>query len=76
MLTTLHSVTARIKALLDDTPPAQRWLSTSEAAAIACVGSQQTIRNWCRRYDIGICVRGVWQVDAVLLDKLLSDRWT
>jgi hypothetical protein len=74
VLATLHAVTARVEAMLADTPPAQRWLSTAEAAERAHIGSQQTIRNWCKRYDIGICVRGVWQVDAILLEKLLSDR--
>jgi hypothetical protein len=74
VLTMLHAVTARVETMLADTPPAARWLSTSEAAEVARIGSPQTIRNWCRRFQIGICVRGVWQVDAVLLEKLLSDR--
>jgi hypothetical protein len=49
----------RLAALLDEEPAKPGWLSTAQAAEIGHVGSQQTIRNWCRRYAIGICVRGV-----------------
>lgn len=75
VLDALRTLTAQVEAMLGERPAAPRWLSTSEAAEIAHIGSQQTIRNWCRRYAIGIRVRGVWQVDAVLLEKLLSERF-
>jgi hypothetical protein len=60
VLATLHSVTARVEAILEDKPAAQRWLSTSDAAAIACVGSEQTVRNWCRRSAFVFVTCGRW----------------
>lgn len=73
----LHSATAQIEAMIKEGPAERRWLSTGEAAAAACVGSQQTIRNWCKRYDgLGNRIRGVWHIDAIMLDKVLSDRRT
>jgi hypothetical protein len=72
--TILRAATAQVEAILNDKPATRRWLSTSEAAEVGHVGSQQTIRNWCKRYEVGIRVRGVWQVDSILLEQLLRGR--
>lgn len=74
VLAALRAVTDRLALLVDEKPAARRWLSTSEAAEIAHVGSAQTARNWARRYGIGILVKDRWQIDPLLLEQLLSDR--
>jgi hypothetical protein len=48
--------------------------SASQAAKRARVASEQTVRNWCRRYEIGIRLRGVWQVDSIVLEQFLRGR--
>jgi hypothetical protein len=69
----MRAMADRLAALLEKPDPA-RWLSASQAAKLAHVASEQTVRNWCRRYEIGIRVGGVWQVDSILLELFLRGR--
>lgn len=71
---TLRATADRFAALLEEEPPPTPWLSTAEAAKVAHIGSQQTIRNWARAYGLGIRVRDYWQIDRRLLDQFLRDR--
>ena len=72
----LRELTARVEALLDhQEPTASRWLSTTEAVHIArTIGTTQSIRNWARKFHLGILVRGRWLIDRQLLLDFLRDR--
>jgi hypothetical protein len=73
----MHDLTT-LRAAFDEKKTKQskpQLLTTAEAATLAGVGNQQTIRNWCRTYGIGIRVRDRWQVDRALLRQLLIERY-
>jgi hypothetical protein len=72
----LRTLTARVEALLNREQPANpRWLSTSQAVEIArIVTTSQSIRNWAKKFELGILVRGRWMIDRQLLLEFLKDR--
>jgi hypothetical protein len=72
----LRELTARLELLLDHQEPAAvRWISTAEAVELArTIATTQSIRNWARRYHLGILVRGRWLIDRQLLVAFLRDR--
>ena len=72
---------AELRELIEQRMPAPRpapeprtWLTTAQAGALAGVGCLQTIRNWCRRYEIGELHGREWRVSPGLLAALLAER--
>ena len=75
LLSALQATAARLAALLEDQAVEPTiWLSTSEAAELALIGSTQSVRNWARKYGLGLKVRNRWQIDRHLLEAFLRDR--
>jgi len=75
LLPALRTVTARLEEVLEQrTIEPATWLSTSEAAELAHIGCTQSMRNWARKYNLGIKVHDRWQIDRNLLEAFLHDR--
>ena len=75
LVVALRAVAAQVAALVEDRPTEPvRWLTTSEAAELAHIGSAQSVRNWAKKYGLGFKVRDRWQIDRCLLDDFLRDR--